>query len=131
MQGAGWRRVDPTAAVAPERVERGLEATFAGAELLPGAFARDSPFLWQARMVWDSLNARWNDWVVQFDRATQEDLLVSMGFEDPDWRAFASAIGIGLVIAMGLLVAWRVFPMMARPLFSFVLRLVHPDLSYG
>ena len=106
MPGVGWRRVDPTAAVAPERVERGLEATFAGAELLPGAFARDSPFLWQARMFWDSLNARWNDWVVQFDRATQEDLLVSMGFHDPDWRAFASALGIGLVLAMGLLVAW-------------------------
>ena len=36
----GWRRVDPTAAVAPERVERGLEASFAGSELLPDALAR-------------------------------------------------------------------------------------------
>ena len=106
MPGAGWRRVDPTAAVAPERVERGLEATFAGAELLPGAFARDSPLLWRARMFWDSLNARWNDWVVQFDRATQEGLLVKMGFDDPDWRAFATALGVGLMLAMGLLVAW-------------------------
>ena len=106
MPGTGWRRVDPTAAVAPERVERGLEATFAGAELLPGAFARDSPLLWQARMFWDSLNARWNEWVVQFDRATQEGLLLKMGFDDPDWRAFASALGVGLMLAMGLLVAW-------------------------
>jgi hypothetical protein len=32
---------------------------------------------------------------------------------------------------VGLLVAWRIFPMMARPLFSLVLRLVHPGLSYG
>jgi transglutaminase-like putative cysteine protease len=106
MPGFGWQRVDPTAAVAPERVERGLEATFAGAELLPGAFARDSPLLWQARMFWDSLNARWNDWLVRFDRATQEDMLVSMGFDDPDWRAFATTLGIGLLLAMGLLVAW-------------------------
>jgi transglutaminase-like putative cysteine protease len=106
MPGAGWRRVDPTAAVAPERVERGLEASFTGAELLPGAFARDSPLLWQARMFWDNLNARWNDGIVQFDRVTQENLLATLGFEDPDWRAFATALGVGLVLAMGLLVAW-------------------------
>lgn len=106
LPGAGWRRVDPTAAVAPERVERGLEASFTGAELLPGAFARDSPLLWQARMFWDNLNARWNDGVVQFDRVTQENLLATLGYEDPGWRAFATALGVGLVLAMGLLVAW-------------------------
>jgi Zn-dependent protease len=32
---------------------------------------------------------------------------------------------------IGLLVAWRVFPLMVEPLFSFVVRLVHPGLSYG
>ena len=106
LPAAGWRRVDPTAAVAPERVERGLEASFAGSELLPGAFARDSPLLWRARMAWDSLNARWNDSVVQFNRATQENLLTNIGFDDPDWRAFAVALGVGLTAASGLLVAW-------------------------
>lgn len=30
----------------------------------------------------------------------------------------------------GLLVAWRVFPFVVRPLFEFILRLVHPALSY-
>ncbi len=33
----GWTRVDPTAAVAPERVERGFEASFAESEALAGA----------------------------------------------------------------------------------------------
>jgi Zn-dependent protease len=37
----------------------------------------------------------------------------------------------GAFSIIGLLVAWRVFPMMMGPLFSFVLRLVHPELSYG
>ncbi|MGH9314836.1 MAG: site-2 protease family protein [Vicinamibacterales bacterium] len=32
---------------------------------------------------------------------------------------------------IGLLVAWRVFPLIVEPLFSFVLRLVHPELNYG
>ena len=106
LPGAGWRRVDPTAAVAPERIERGLEGSFARSELLPDAFARGSPFLWRARMFWDNLNAEWNDWVVQFDRATQESLLVNLGFDDPDWRAFAAALGIGLALAVAILAAW-------------------------
>jgi Zn-dependent protease len=32
---------------------------------------------------------------------------------------------------IGLLVAWRVFPAIASPLFSFVLKLVHPGASYS
>jgi Zn-dependent protease len=31
----------------------------------------------------------------------------------------------------GLVVAWQVFPALARPLFSFVLLLVHPSVRYG
>jgi Zn-dependent protease len=31
----------------------------------------------------------------------------------------------------GLVVAWQVFPTLARPLFSFVLLLVHPTVGYG
>ncbi len=106
MPGAGWRRVDPTAAVAPQRVERGLEASFAGSELLPGALARDSPLLWRTRMFLDNLNAEWNDRVIQFDRATQDALLADFGFDDPDWRAFAVALGIGLGLAVACLVGW-------------------------
>jgi transglutaminase-like putative cysteine protease len=106
LPGAGWRRIDPTAAVAPERVERGLEADFAGSELLPDAFVRDSPLLWRARRLWDNFNAEWNDWVVQFDRATQESLLGELGFDDPDWRAYAAALAVGLALAVGVLVTW-------------------------
>jgi Zn-dependent protease len=32
---------------------------------------------------------------------------------------------------IGLLVAWRVFPFIVQPLFSFVVWLVHPGLRYG
>ena len=32
---------------------------------------------------------------------------------------------------VGLLVAWRLFPMLTGPLFSAVLKLVHPGASYG
>jgi Zn-dependent protease len=32
---------------------------------------------------------------------------------------------------MGLIVAWQVFPAITGPIFSMLLRLVHPDASYG
>jgi transglutaminase-like putative cysteine protease len=110
----GWTRVDPTAAVAPERIERGFEAAFAGADALAGALRRESEFLWQAGMLWDNLNAGWNDWVVQFDRARQESVLSDLGFDDPDWRAFATALAVGLGIAVGILVLWLAIELRPR-----------------
>jgi hypothetical protein len=32
---------------------------------------------------------------------------------------------------VGLVVAWQVFPAMARPIFSMLLLIVHPNASYG
>ena len=37
----------------------------------------------------------------------------------------------GALSMVGLLVAWRLFPMLTGPLFSVVLKLVHPSASYG
>jgi Zn-dependent protease len=37
----------------------------------------------------------------------------------------------GMMSMIGLLVAWQVFPMVTGPLFSLVLRLLHPDASYS
>jgi transglutaminase-like putative cysteine protease len=110
----GWTRVDPTAAVAPERIERGFEAAFAESEALPGTLRRQSELLWQAVMVWDNLNAGWNDWVVQFDRAAQESVLSGLGFDEPDWRAFATVLAVGLGIAVGVLVLWLALELRPR-----------------
>jgi transglutaminase-like putative cysteine protease len=106
LPGSGWRRVDPTAVIAPDRIERGSEAAFQGSELLPGGLMRDSPFWWQAGMIWDNVNARWNDWIVRFDRATQDELLLDLGFNDPDWRHFGLVLAAGLALAIGLLFFW-------------------------
>ena len=44
------------------------------------------------------------------------------------WRALQSNAGMSMV---GLLMAWRVFPLITDPLFSMLLKLVHPGESYG
>jgi len=136
LPGSGWTRVDPTGAIAPERIERGIEASFPDEELLPGGLMRDSEFFWQAGMIWDNVNARWNDWVVQFNRMRQEELLMELGFDDPDWRAFAATLGLGLIAAMVLLFAWLAWefrPKRSDPAATsyarFVRRLAHRGIE--
>jgi transglutaminase-like putative cysteine protease len=106
LAGRGWVRIDPTAAVAPERVERGLDAALPAGEPVPGRLLRESEVLWQARMVWDNVNARWNDWVVKFDAARQERILEEIGFEAPDWRQLAWLLAGGLAAGLLLLSGW-------------------------
>ncbi len=106
LEGRGWVRVDPTAAVAPERIERGLDAALPEGEPVPGRLLRRSEFLLQARFVWDNVNAHWNDWVVKFSEERQARMLEGLGFEDTDWRQLALLLGAGLAASFVLLSAW-------------------------
>ncbi len=106
LEGQGWVRVDPTAAVAPERVERGLDFALPESEQVPGRALRQSELLWQARLAWDVVNARWNDWVVKFSSEDQSRLLDALGFEDSDWQQLALLLGAALAATLGLLSAW-------------------------
>jgi hypothetical protein len=106
LEGRGWVRVDPTAAVAPERIERGLDAALPEGEPVPGRLLRRSEWLWNARLVWDNVNARWNDWVVRFSAERQALLLGRLGFTETDWRPLALLLAVGLGTCFLLLAAW-------------------------
>ncbi|NQX88370.1 MAG: DUF3488 domain-containing protein, partial [Halioglobus sp.] len=73
IEGRGWVRADPTAAVAPERIEMGLEqavaseGSFLAAEPLSPLRYRNIPLLNQLRLRYDALTYRWQSWVVGFD----------------------------------------------------------------
>jgi len=85
--GRGWQRVDPTAAVAPERVanSRNLEPSvgFVGSALR----TMNPELMLQLRAGWEALNNRWNQWVLNYSRVQQFDLLQRLGFRSPDWQA--------------------------------------------
>ena len=115
---SGWTRFDPTAAVAPERIERDLQTALADEANVPGRLLRQSDLLWQAGMLWDNAQALWNDQVVRFDQPSQERLLQWFGYEDPDWRDLALLLATGLILSLLLLsgwLAWEFRPRRADP----------------
>ncbi|CAM5278103.1 transglutaminase TgpA family protein [Rhodanobacter lindaniclasticus] len=101
LAGRGWVRVDPTAAVRPERVSLGAAAA-AGDQL--DWYRRD--WLQQFRNRWDIVNRWWDQGVVAFDTLRQRGLLTPFGIRDTDTRTLGLllAIGSSLFIAIGL--AW-------------------------
>ncbi|HEX9180208.1 MAG TPA: DUF3488 and transglutaminase-like domain-containing protein, partial [Burkholderiales bacterium] len=85
----GWVRVDPTAAVAPERVESGIQAALPEGESLPLLLRADLEWLLQIRLTLDSIGFRWNQWVVGYNPERQLDLMSRLGMRAPDWRTMA------------------------------------------
>jgi transglutaminase-like putative cysteine protease len=85
MPGRGWVRADPTAAVAPARVQRGAQlAPRRG--LVESAIGNVSPELMQTlRVRWEAINNRWNQWVLGYSRQQQFDLLARLGMKDANW----------------------------------------------
>lgn len=101
---SGWVRVDPTAAVAPDRVLRSLRLR-APPGLVGGALTQVSPALLQRlREVWGAVDHRWNDWVLQYGRQRQRDLLAGLGWEQPDLLAAGRTLLLALA-ALGLTAA--------------------------
>jgi len=84
--GIGWTRIDPTAAVAPDRILRSRNLARPQG-VVAGAFGNMSPeLLSQMRDAWEAVNNRWNQWVLNYSRGQQLDLLKNLGFSSPSWK---------------------------------------------
>jgi transglutaminase-like putative cysteine protease len=103
LQGRGWVRVDPTSAVAPGRTGT-LERLRAPEGLFTGAMRTLSPDMAaRVRAVWEAVNNRWNQWVLNYSQGKQLDLLKRLGFSSPSWTDLATVLMavLALVSLMG------------------------------
>jgi transglutaminase-like putative cysteine protease len=110
LEGRGWVRVDPTAAVAPERIRRGLIDAVAADEPVPGRLREASPVWLKLELGWDAVNDFWNERIVRFDARSQFDLLQRLGVDDPDWRSLGLGLAASLAVffvALSTYLAWR------------------------
>ena len=107
LPGRGWQRVDPTAAVAPERIRSNLaralpqQAPFGFTPLL--ALQKD-PHSWltQLRFQVSALNNAWNQWVLDYNPDRQRGFLEELG------AAFGQPASLaGLATVAGLVWWWQ------------------------
>jgi transglutaminase-like putative cysteine protease len=109
LSGRGWVRIDPTAAIAPARVERGLSAAVANNAALP-FMARNPPqWLRDLRLNWDALANRWNQWVLGYNSELQFAFLTRLGMESITWQKMALNMmaGVGLIVVLFALLMLR------------------------
>jgi len=114
---SGWTRIDPTAAVAPERVERGLDVdnqVSAGAirfnlgDNRVGRTSKGWEKLWQGvRMFGASIDHAWDSWILAYGTENQLQFMQWLGLLD--WRAIVACLGAGLILLGGIL-AWLILP---------------------
>jgi protein-glutamine gamma-glutamyltransferase len=102
LAGQGWTRVDPTAAVAPERIRRGLGLRPAPG-FVAGTLGNVNPALAASlREFWERMDNRWNQWVLNYSRRQQFDLLESLGVRSPRWEDLAYVMaGLLSLAALG------------------------------
>jgi hypothetical protein len=97
LDGGGWTRVDPTAVVAPERLQRGIFDLLTDSLPATSAFLHQNAFLSRLQHVWDGANQWWHERVVDFDTRAQLELLRKLGVGSPDWQHLGWAFAAGLV----------------------------------
>lgn len=110
LQGQGWVRVDPTAAVSPRRVESGISAAVAADDRLPLFVRTDNALLKRARFTLDAIANGWNQWVLGYTPERQRQLFQRLGMPKASWQGLAAALAMatgGVVLVLALMTLRR------------------------
>ncbi|MGH8802062.1 MAG: transglutaminase TgpA family protein, partial [Casimicrobiaceae bacterium] len=102
-----WQRFDPTAAVAPSRIEHGLYGSVPANDPVP-LFARgDSGWINGVQLALDAINYRWRRHVIEFDHDRQRALWRDWGIDRfAPWQAAGIAAAAILTWAGALFAAF-------------------------
>ncbi len=101
-----WVRYDPTAAVAPSRVDYGLAQALPEGEPIPRLARLDNDWIKRASLRWDKVNHGWQRMVVDFNNESQSKFWKKLGMPDPQlWQ-----ITLGLLILAAAWCLWVLRP---------------------
>jgi protein-glutamine gamma-glutamyltransferase len=104
LDGRGWVRIDPTAAIRPQRVNLGAASAAAGQ--LPWY---QSGLLESIRNQWDVVNRMWNQGVIGFDALRQRGLLTPFGVRDVDPGTLVRLLSVGIALFGMAGLAWALW----------------------
>src|SRR5699024_5821099 len=105
LEGRGWTRFDPTAAVRPERVSLGAMAADGDS-----ANWYQRGWLKALRNRWDVVNHWWGQAVVGFDVLRKRGLLTSFGIRQVNTGVLLLALAASLILVMLLAAAFTLVP---------------------
>jgi transglutaminase-like putative cysteine protease len=102
IEGRGWLRVDPTSAIAPERVELGAGDALNAAGARADGWQLRFPWFADSRLRLDALKQIWRERILFFDQSSQKQLLESLNIPEPDGQKLV----LLLVAALTLVLCW-------------------------
>lgn len=127
LDGKGWVRVDPTAAVSPARIETGIADALPFGEPLPAMVQWRAGWVRTLRYRWEAINNAWNQNVLGYNLQRQQALLARLGLPDTDWRSLTMALGTACSLLVAVLMLWALYK---RPERDPVIRLWHKALRH-
>ncbi|HET6726113.1 MAG TPA: DUF3488 and transglutaminase-like domain-containing protein [Gammaproteobacteria bacterium] len=115
LAGVGWKRIDPTAVLPPNRISPEAAAAIAAAST-GGAGAQ----AWLRRMdyVWNAANTFWNEWVMSYGPSLQRKAFARLGIDYGDWVNVAMTMLVAFVLifaGVGAWFAWRTWLRRGEP----------------
>lgn len=109
LENKGWVRIDPTAAIAPERIEQNINID----QLIASGIINYVPlsenaqqtldWLKQSQQLWHNLDYSWQRWVINYDNKHQANFLSSIGIDDLKAMLYWLA---GLIGSITALLSW-------------------------
>jgi protein-glutamine gamma-glutamyltransferase len=114
IDGRGWVRIDPTAAIAPERVERGLADAAGADDPLASRWQRNTPWFAGARLRLDLLREVWRERILDFNQDSQRKLLEILKIPEPDGQKLVMVLAAAMALVLAWL-TWQVHRELAPP----------------
>lgn len=103
IDGHGWYRVDPTAAVAPDRIDYSVNDPASEGVGAAWGFRVRTRLMHNITVTMDAIDAKWNQWVLGYGPENQNKLMEKLGMQDPSWRKLMLTMIAIVAVLVGII----------------------------